>query len=216
MKLVFMLDFDGTITKKDVVATMVTKFCRDGWQDLNDRWEQGQLSTEDCANQTFALLDATLEEIYQLLDTIELDEYFPSFVQFCKDNNYPIYILSDGYQQLINYILQRHGLEDLTVYANKLVITADNHFSIGCQHSNPQCKKCGTCKKQLLHQLSANQTVVYVGDGYSDMCVCQQADILFAKDSLLAYCRQNYIPAICYTSFKQIIDYVKNISPDGC
>jgi 2,3-diketo-5-methylthio-1-phosphopentane phosphatase len=205
---VFMLDFDGTITKKDTVATMVKEFCDDGWQELNRSWEQGLISTEDCANQTFALFNATLEDIYQLLDTIELDDYFIKFVQLCRKKDYPIYILSDGYEQFIKYILKRHGLEDMKIYANKLNINEDNIFSIQCTYNDPQCKKCGTCKKKLLHQLSANKTIVYVGDGYTDMCVCQDANILFAKDSLLEYCHQHHIPARPYTSFKQIIDWL--------
>ncbi|MTI80940.1 MAG: HAD-IB family phosphatase [Firmicutes bacterium] len=215
MKQVFFLDFDGTVTKDDVVATMVKKFCRPGWKELNDQWERGELSTEQVANKTFQLFDATITDIYRLLDTIELDDYFADFVQLCNDKNYSIYILSDGYGLLIKYILQRHGLGDLVVYANELV--ADNSgYSISCTHLNDQCGKCGTCKKTLLHKLKEKSTLaVYAGDGYSDTCVCHEADVVFAKNSLLSYCQDKNVPAIPYTSFKDIIQWIKK-RPTNC
>ncbi|MBM7853964.1 2,3-diketo-5-methylthio-1-phosphopentane phosphatase [Desulfohalotomaculum tongense] len=212
MSKTFFLDFDGTITKNDVVATMVIKFCRPGWEELNNQWERGELSTEDCANKTFALFDATMEDIYRLLDTIELDNFFVDFVRVCKAGSYPIYILSDGYDILIQYILNRHGLSGLPVYANKLV-TGSKGFSIACTYKNPHCQKCGTCKKNLLHHLKGQNTqTVYVGDGCSDTCVCHEADIVFAKGSLLRYCHKNNVKALAYTSFQDIINWLNKNS----
>ncbi len=213
MSRVFFLDFDGTVTKEDVVASMVVKFSRnDGWKELNRRWQRGELSTKDCAEQTFALFDATLDDLYPFLNTIELDDYFVDFVALCKANNYPLYIISDGYRLLIDYILQRHGLTDLPVFANKMLCEADR-FSIECTHFNPRCGKCGTCKKVLYKRLKKQgHQNIYVGDSYSDMCVCHYADVVFAKDALLKYCRQNKVPAIPYTTFKDLIDWVNKES----
>lgn len=209
MKKIFFVDFDGTITKVDVVAAMVKKFCRPGWQELNEQWERGEISTEEAANKTFQLFDATMEDIFRLMDTIELDEYFHRFIDACSSKNYPVFILSDGYEIIIRYILQKHGLNDIQVFANKLVNRKDG-FSISCTYMNNECQKCGTCKTKLLHQLKPiNTQAVVVGDGHSDTCVCHQADVVFAKKSLLEYCRQNNIKAVPYRNFKDILDWLK-------
>ena len=208
MSKMFFLDFDGTITKKDVVSTMVANFCRNGWQDLGLRWEQGQLSTEDCANKIFELFDASIEEIYQFLDTIALDDYFTDFIKLCNFHNYPVFILSDGYDNLIHYILNKHGLADLSVYANKMV-NKNEIFSINCVYKNPHCGKCGTCKKKLLHRLkNISHQVIYAGDGHSDKCVCHEADILFAKNYLWQYCLENSVPANPFNNFLDIINWL--------
>lgn len=211
MDKIFFLDFDGTITKNDVVATMVMKFSRNnGWQDLNERWQRGELSTEECANQTFALFDATMEDIYRLLDIIELDDFFKDFVDICNARSYPVYVLSDGYDVLINYIFQRHGLNILNIFANRM-INSPKGFLIDCTYKNTACGKCGTCKTQLLNSFrkGAYETV-YVGDSYSDMCVCHQADIVFAKDALLDYCRRKNLNHKPYDSFLDIINWLKD------
>lgn len=205
---VFFLDFDGTICKKDVVAEMVYKFCRPGWREINERWERGELSTEDCAQLTFRLMDATWHDVLQLVNSMELDDYFPEFVKLCQRKKYPIHILSDGYVELIKPILQRYGLHWLPVYANHLQYE-NGLFNIQCLKLNDQCAKCGTCKVTLLNQLRQNKRAIYVGDGYSDMCVCQHADLVFAKDALWDYCIKNQIAAHHYESFKDIIQWLK-------
>ncbi|MDI3534473.1 MAG: 2-hydroxy-3-keto-5-methylthiopentenyl-phosphate phosphatase [Thermosediminibacterales bacterium] len=210
MQKMFFIDFDGTITKKDVVASMVEAFCREGWKEINDKWERGEISTEECAKQTFELFDATESDIYRLLDTVEFDDFFKPFVELCKKRGYEIFILSDGYDLMIDYLLKKYGLSDLTFYANKLIIN-NNRYSIKCPNINPDCGKCGTCKKGLLNYLKKEgfQTV-YIGDGYSDICVSSAADILFAKDSLLQYCNNNNIPAVPFENFNDIIIWIEN------
>ena len=53
MQRIFFIDFDGTITKKDVCEAMVERFAADGWQEINLLWETRKISTEECANRTF-------------------------------------------------------------------------------------------------------------------------------------------------------------------
>lgn len=203
----FFLDFDGTVCKKDMVAEMVFKFCRPGWQELNQRWEQGELSTEDCAKLTFQLMDASWDDILQLANSMELDDFFVDFVNLCQIRHYPIYILSDGYTELIKLVLNRYGLDWIPVYANHLQYQ-NGLFDIQCRNLNDQCVKCGTCKTTLLQQLQDNHQAIYVGDGHSDMCVCHKAQVVFAKDTLWDYCLKNNVPALHYDSFKDIINWL--------
>lgn len=216
MSKMFFLDFDGTITKKDVVYAMVSKFCRPGWQEIGSRWEQGLLSTEDCANQLFALFDASTAEIDQFLDTIVLDNYFTAFLQVCHNHNYPVYILSDGYDHLIRYIFKKYAITNLNIYANKMV-NRNERFFIHCVYKNPQCDKCGTCKKELLHRLkNITHQIIYVGDGHSDKCVCHEADIVFAKNYLWQYCLENNVRANHFHDFADIINWLNKHTTPTC
>ncbi|MCL0106241.1 MtnX-like HAD-IB family phosphatase, partial [Peptococcaceae bacterium] len=211
-KKIFFIDFDGTIIEKDAVNSMISKFCRDGWQKIGKLWEKGEITTEECANQIFELCTTTnINEIYSFLDTISIDSYFKKFVDLCESNNYPVFILSDGYEELIKYILNKNKIKNLKIYANRMTIK-NNRFHILPMYKNYNCGKCGTCKRQLLNSLRTNNCqAVYIGDGRSDICVCRYADVLFAKNYLWQYCKQNSIPAIQFNNFHDIINWAFKI-----
>jgi HAD superfamily phosphoserine phosphatase-like hydrolase len=153
-------------------------------------------------------MDASWADILALVNSMELDDFFIDFVNLCKNRNYPIYILSDGYTELIKLILNRYDLDWIPVYANRLQYN-NGLFNIQCLGLNDNCAKCGACKTNLLQQLRGNNQAVYVGDGHSDMCVCHHAQVVFAKDALWNYCLKNNVDAIYYESFKDIIDWLE-------
>lgn len=203
MRKVFFVDFDGTITKVDTCAAMVEAFAKDGGEQINKLWEDKKLSTEDCANMTFDLFKADIEDVRKLLEGIEIDEYFKEFLSICKDKDYKVYILSDGYDFCIKTILDKYDI-DVPYYSNKLIF--NEKFKIECPLKNNSCGSCGTCKTSLMNKLKEpGDEVVYIGDGYSDTCAAMSGNIVFAKGFLLEYCRQKGIDVVPYNSFNDII-----------
>jgi 2,3-diketo-5-methylthio-1-phosphopentane phosphatase len=206
MGIVLFVDFDGTITKEDTCAAMVEAFAGDGWREINDRWERKEISTEQCANMTFNLFQADLNDLKRLLDTMEIDEYFMEFLAFCRKRNHLVYVLSDGYDFCIDAVFDKYDIE-APYYANKMVY--DGGFKIECPGSNPSCGICGTCKTRLMEKLKGEgNTVIYIGDGYSDTCPATKADIVFAKKDLYRFCRDNGISVKYFDDFSDIISYL--------
>lgn len=206
MGIVLFVDFDGTITKKDTCAAMVEAFAGDGWREINERWERKEISTEQCANMTFALFRADLKDLRRLLDTMEIDEYFKDFLGLCRERGYKVYVLSDGYDYCIEAVFDKYRIE-APYYANRMVY--DGGFKIECPRTNPECGICGTCKTRLMQDLKGEgNTVIYVGDGYSDTCPATTADIVFAKKDLYRFCRDNGISARYFDDFSDIISYL--------
>lgn len=206
----FFVDFDGTVTTEDTVVAMVQRFAREGWQEINRKWEKKELSTEECARSILKLMDADVAELRRLMDSIALDPYFPAFLALCQQQGDQVYILSDGYDFNIKNILSRYNI-DVPFYCNKLIYT--DHFDIECLYNNPDCGSCGTCKTALMRQLTQKgcQTI-YIGDGYSDICPAQNADMVWAKNSLLDYCRQQGIKAVAFDNFADIIKWLQKNS----
>jgi len=204
MKKTIFTDFDGTVSKVDSCFAMVKALAGYGWQELNKKWEEKKLSTLECANQTFALFDADIDDIKNLLDTIEVDEYFQEFLALCRSKNYELYILSDGYDFNIQTILDRYNI-NAKYFANKLLYDG-SRFKVECPYQSDSCQRCGTCKTELIKQLAPEDSqVIYIGDGHSDMCPAAEADIVFAKEVLYRYCQEKGINAIHFTNFKDII-----------
>lgn len=206
--MIFFIDFDGTITRKDTCAAMVEAFARAGWEEINRSWEKKEISTVECANRTFALFDAVPDDLKKLLEGIEIDPYFKDFMDYCRGKDYPVFILSDGYDINIETILTRYGI-NVPYYANRLIY--DGNFRIQCPNFNESCGNCGTCKTGLMDRLrQAESPVVYIGDGYSDTCASRHADQVFAKGSLYTYCRENGINVLHYDNFKDILSSLTN------
>ncbi len=206
-----MIDFDGTVTKVDTVDLMVKKFAKDGWQYYEELWEKGEMSTEECAIETLKLMEMDEKRLLDLLYTIEIDDYFMEFLEFCSTKGYEVVIVSDGYDFNIKAIMEKYRF-NVKFYSNKLWFE-DGKIKVDFPYKSRDCNKCGMCKLEVLKRYkSRGYYVVYIGDGYSDLCVAKHADEVFAKDVLEKYCRENGIPHIPFKNFGDIIEKIKAIN----
>jgi 2,3-diketo-5-methylthio-1-phosphopentane phosphatase len=204
--LIFFVDFDGTISKEDVCAAMVKKFAAPGWQELNQLWEAGKLSTRECAQRTLDLMHMTPIDSDAFTREQEIDPTFINFAVWAREQGHPLYILSDGYANHIGPILEKYQLQ-IPFYANQM------HYRQGWQietpHDNPRCGRCGVCKsKIMLDLMDPGGTNIYIGDGYSDRCPAHFANLVFAKESLAAYCAREGIAAHYYNNFQDVLRHV--------
>lgn len=207
MKKVFFLDFDGTITKIDTCYLLVNKLAREGWKEIDDLWTEKKISTVECASMTFQLIESGPKEVQELIETVEIDDYFLDFLHLCRKQGHDIYILSDGYNFIIDIVLKRYGI-DVPYYANQMIY--QNGFQIACSYLNPDCGRCGTCKSSLMEKLKGDaDQVIYVGDGVSDTCPASKADLVYAKDYLYQYCLEKGIPVVHFETFQEIIEQIK-------
>ncbi|MDD3364701.1 MAG: MtnX-like HAD-IB family phosphatase [Syntrophomonas sp.] len=208
-KLMFFIDFDGTISREDMCCAMVTKFAREGWEEINLLWEAGCLSTEECAQRTLDLMTVEPEELDAFFGQVDIDNSFIDFVNWAEHQGYPISILSDGYDNYIKKVLTQYGLS-ITYYANHLEY--EQGWRIKCLHLDKECKKCGVCKTELMQELiQPGYLRIYIGDGYSDICPAESADIVFAKDKLAHLCQERGITFYHYDCFYDVQRIVQEL-----
>lgn len=201
-KLIVFIDFDGTISREDICFSMVEKFAAEGWQDINRLWEQGILSTEECAQQTLDLMQVSPEELERFFAAKKIDESFPGFIQWLWDNVFPVYIISDGYDNYIELVCKKYGI-NLPYYANHL--DYEDGWHIKCCHLDSECRKCGVCKTGIIKKLAGPDYVtVYIGDGYSDICPAGVCDIVFAKKTLAKLCQEQNMQYYSYENFQDV------------
>lgn len=207
--LVFFADFDGTVSREDICYQMVKTFASQGWEELNQLWEQGVLTTGECAQRTLDLMQVKPAELEQFFQHMELNSGFTDFAAWSRKHHFPLFILSDGYDNYIASVLKRSNLS-ITYYANHLQY--DRGWRVHSPHINLECQKCGVCKRGLVERLSPpGATTVYIGDGYSDRCAAQHCDLVFAKDSLANYCIDQGIPYYAYQDFYDILNQLHNM-----
>lgn len=209
----FFIDFDGTIARQDVCCAMVSKFAPAGWEEINLIWESGSLSTEECARLTLQLMAAEPEELEAFFQDVEIDPTFLEFVDWAVRRAYPLAVLSDGYDNYIEKVWTRYGLS-IPYYTNHLEYGPG--WRIKCLHQNHACSKCGVCKLDLMRaQLPPDYLSIYIGDGYSDRCPSEHADVVFAKDKLARLCQEKGILFHPYADFADVSKTVLRLISEG-
>jgi 2-hydroxy-3-keto-5-methylthiopentenyl-1-phosphate phosphatase len=208
---VVLCDFDGTVSTTDVGNRLFARFASDGWAAVVQRWKEGEIGSRDCLMAECSLARATPEQVKQFALAREIDPHFKPFVQFCRDRDVDVIILSDGLDFYIDLLLKKYGLEHLEHFANHLQFHGDRlipsfpYFELGC-------RQCGNCKGYHVRRYrQQGRTVIYIGDGFSDRCGVREADHVLAKGDLQRYCREQGIAHQPFEDFRDVLEKVHQL-----
>jgi HAD superfamily phosphoserine phosphatase-like hydrolase len=203
-----LLDFDGTASVCDVGATFLGRFARDdSWRVIDDDYETGRIGSRAAYRIAARLLTGTPEDWSRFAREIgRLDPGLGPLVALAVERGWLLEILSDGLGFYIRELLEAGGLR-LPVRSNELAPGApgEGRPAVTTPFVNPRCGRCGTCKTERVESLvRGGFQVVYVGDGYSDLCAAPRAHVLFAKDVLARHCEERGIPFAPFESLHDV------------
>jgi 2,3-diketo-5-methylthio-1-phosphopentane phosphatase len=209
------LDFDGTITGRDAVDAILEAYADPRWLAVEEQWRAGRIGSRACLAAQMALVNASPDELDALLDSIDVDAGFALLLDTCASRSVAVHIISDGFDYCIRRILARRELglaerlEDVRIFASHLEPDG-RRWRTGFPHSPETCEHgCATCKPVVMSRLNrAGATAVFVGDGLSDRYAAGVADLVFAKGSLAAYCREQRIAHISYDGLGEVAAYL--------
>lgn len=207
--MLFVIDFDGTLSTRDTVDAMLERFADPAWEAVEQEWLAGEITAVQCMQKQLRMVQADRVSLEKFFREIQLDAGFLPFYkhvsQFAR-----VAIVSDGLGHAIRVAMKHAAFPDLPVYANKLHFEADG-IDISWPHKNPQCSAGnGVCKCSVARDLSGGKKkVILVGDGKSDACLAKTADVVFAKGSLIKFCGDNAIPHIKFTAFADVLSQVE-------
>ena len=212
-RLAVFCDFDGTVSRRDVGYNIFNRFSGGRNNDLLPDWKSGRMTSREILTQEAEMSPVTAEELYPYLDTFDLDPGFPSFVARLKQERIDLFLVSDGFDLYINYLLRRHDLNHLHLITNHGRLE-DGYIKIEFPHVNRECKKCGSCKGERIREYRAHHDgpvyAVFIGDGFSDACGAEEADLVFAKKDLERYCRINNIDCVAYDDFFDVTRHMES------
>ncbi|HEY9791077.1 MAG TPA: MtnX-like HAD-IB family phosphatase [Candidatus Obscuribacterales bacterium] len=198
-------DFDGTITRGDTTDTLLEALAHPRWKEIEARWENGEIGSRECMQQQVPLIEGGWPAMLSVLDRVEIDNSFATFVNWCKLRGVKISIVSDGIDRVIQHLLQREKVTVEHIWANHLIEDKQGALSLELPKAGRRvvCSS-GLCKCQVLDAAGASVLKVVIGDGRSDFCWARNADLLFAKDKLLKHCQTNNIAHLPFDNFVQI------------
>ena len=196
------LDWDGTVTERDTLELVLERF---GDPEIYERVEaaldRSTMTLNEVISEEFATVTAPLEEVLAWL--LEHVRIRPGFAELARA--YRPLIISSGFHELIEPVLEREGLLDaVELRANSVEPRPDGwraHFRIA-----GRCPACGEpCKRG---DLPTGVEVVYAGDSHSDLCASLAADRVFATDNLARWLEERQVPFIPLTDFFQLANEI--------
>jgi 2-hydroxy-3-keto-5-methylthiopentenyl-1-phosphate phosphatase len=209
---VVFLDFDGTITRRDVVDVILETYADERWIEIEKQWRAGRIGSRACLRAQMALVRATREQLDALVDSIEVDLGLAPLLETCARRRLQVNVVSDGFDYCIRRVLERPrlGLKRLLsgvrVCASRLEVDARRGLWLSFPYFRQPCEHgCATCKPAVMGMLNgAGAPSVFVGDGLSDRYAAACADIVFAKNSLAVYCREEGIEHVAYENLSHV------------
>ncbi len=189
---VIVLDFDGTVTEKDVGDEVCDRFAPPAWRDIDAAWVRNEISLPEAQRRMWALARAERHEALAYAHEIGhlrrgLDELMTS----CVARGSELWLASGGFDFYIEGILGARLDRFSRVYCNRAHF-ANGNIAVEFPHTAIACARCAVCKGNVCDAARAGaggmlRPVVFIGDGSSDRCAIGRADRLFAvRDSILA------------------------------
>jgi len=202
-------DFDGTISTRDISYEILERFSTGGWQGVDEAYAKGEIGSQEAFRLILEKIKATKSDLVEYIRALSppIDPRFVEFYHYLKQRGIDLVILSDGFFFYIQLLLESEGITDVPVYANDIVEDNAGTLIPIFPHHNKECDKCGNCKSNVIKKLMEDHDhVIFIGDGYSDLCASELADTLFATRQLMNHAAEHRRP---FTYFHDFAD-VKN------
>lgn len=191
------LDWDGTVTERDTLDLVLREF---GDPEVYERVESAlgrTMTLNDVISEEFATVTAPLDDVVSWL--LEQVRIRPGFAELVRA--YRPLIVSSGFQELIEPVLEREGLLGAVELRANNVEARPGGWRVRFRVAQT-CPACGEpCKRG---DLPAGVEVVYAGDSHSDLCAALAADRVFATGNLARWLRERNVPFAKLTDFRAL------------
>jgi 2,3-diketo-5-methylthio-1-phosphopentane phosphatase len=202
MKCRVLLDFDGTVSETDTTDLLLERFADPAWHAIEEEWKAGRIGSRECMVRQIDLVRATPGEMDAFIGTVRIDPWFPEFVRRFRRLGHNLIVVSDGLDRTIRTVLDRAGL-NLPYFANHLQWRGGDRWRLTFPHAKGTCATlAGNCKCSFA-EAEPRVLTIMVGDGRSDFCVAERADLVLARGSLLTHARANDLPHYGFSSFEE-------------
>lgn len=198
------VDFDGTVTKTDLLDTIASRFGDPVvYQEVEDGLDEGHMTLREVITREFRPVRKPLAEVIDWeLENVELRPGFHELVELARERGWRLVIVSSGFHELIEPILEHEGL-DVELHANRVDPRPDG-WVVDWRYDE-SCDSCGeSCKRSITRELADGGEIVYIGDGYSDRCAAEAADGVFATRGLARYLDERGVPFEPFDDFHQV------------
>ncbi len=214
-----LVDYDGTISVSDVGDHLLAQHGPPAHvlAAADAEFDAGRRGSRELIEWNMDTLPRDARMLRDEAAAVAQDRAFPAFVAIARSAGALVEVVSDGlgFYVASNLAALDPGLADIPVATARNEVRA-GRAGVSFPYGHPDCFVCGTCKRERvrLHQASG-RFVVFIGDGTSDRYAAHHADLVFAKDKLLAWMRATGRPARPWRGFLELQEWFRAAVADG-
>ena len=187
----YVFDFDSTLTKVEALDVLAEITLTNNPNknaiiqeiiDITNLGIDGEISFTESLERRIQLLKANKSDLSSLVNALkkQVSKSIESNKSFFEDFAENIYVISCGFKEFIDPIVEEYNIPSERVFANTFEFATDGEI-IGFDANNPLSKHNG--KIQCLKDMNLEGEIQVIGDGYSDY-VTREAGI---ADTFFAY-----------------------------
>jgi len=113
--MLFVVDFDGTISKRDTIDQLLEKFADPSWEALEKDWLDGKMTALECMSKQIDMVDSDLLTLENFFRSVQLDESFLPFYEYVKKFA-KLVIASDGLDHSIKVATRQAGWPEIQTF----------------------------------------------------------------------------------------------------
>ena len=206
-------DFDDTTVLENVAEMLLTEFGGREWREYRRQHSMYLISLKEYQELAFSTVKVGRETMKAMVkERATLRPHFKTLFEYCRKKNIPLAIASMGLDFYVEALLEREGMESLPYFTVDTEFTPEG-INFGYRFTWEGCWQRGNCKCRVLEQYRCQgHTILYAGDGRSDVCPATKSDTVFAHRYLAQHFRENSLPYVGLTDFSTVLDTVKDLS----
>ena len=184
------VDFDNTLTDRDVGDLVTDRFGDARWRTMEDGHRRGEVTTRDLIAFMFGSLRATEAELRAYAREIgRLRPGAAAFLKAARAQGVDLVIASGGLDLYIHAILGEL-MDGVRLVCNRARFDGGRGV-VDFPDGGHGCGECGNCKGEVVAAARTRgaKHVIAIGDGTSDRCLALTADVVIARDWLLTFAR---------------------------
>ena len=172
MRTVLVLDFDNTLTERDVGDALCDRLAPPAWREWDDRWCRGEISLPEAQRHMWGLARATRDEaVAAALAVTRLREGLDGLLDAAEARGIEVWIASGGFDFYIDAFLGDRRRRFARIDCNSMQWVGHRMTPV---FNRPElsCGRCAVCKGKVCDLAAATGArVMFAGDGHSDACV---------------------------------------------
>lgn len=202
-------DFDGTITERDVILTIMERFAPPEWVEIKNKiLYERTITLKDGVEKLFSLIESNKKNKITdfIKEKVKLRGGFEDFLSFCEKEKIEFNVLSGGLDFHIEPVLGKFR-NKLKIFCNKANFNSKN-IKINYEYLPEDCSLCGDCgfcKIEVIEKYPKEKfTRILIGDSLTDLAASKIADMVFARGDLIKYLEQEKISYIPFQTFYEV------------
>jgi 2-hydroxy-3-keto-5-methylthiopentenyl-1-phosphate phosphatase len=194
MRKIFVSDYDGTITNKDLYSLLLERHAPADTPDYFAQYVEGRITHFDAMAAYFAFMPTEEQQLEELLEATEMDPDVGASAALLQRAGWELLVVSAGSSWYVERVLRRAGVA-ATVYSNPGRLEKCGGLVLEkLDTSSPfYSASVGIDKAAVVrHALHEAETVAFAGDGLPDLqpALLVRPELRFARGVLADALRQ--------------------------